>query len=206
MGCLSRQRHGCHCSRAQMETAQEGCKWHMKKWACAASRFLPFLKDFQCLTRFLKQISFIKEPGQNRELNLSLWEQQRPGLDSDVQDLPNSTSISFLSCEIFCLFATAEVFHYLLGFSPLLPPFSHCILLLSHSTSHFFRLFTFLIYYQHAFPCLFFHKVLLSSLMYIKVCRKRENVILSNCIQVDVKGVSYGSHLASFAANREKDK
>lgn len=28
----------------------------------------------------------------------------------------------------------------------------------------------------------------------------------SNYIQVDVKGVSYDNHLASFAANREKDK
>ncbi|KAM4905543.1 kell blood group glycoprotein isoform 5-T6 [Sylvia borin] len=46
---------------------------------------------------------------------------------------------------------------------------------------------------QHSFLCLFFHKLLFSSLMYIKVCRRRENVILSNYIQTSDQELRTGA-------------
>lgn len=119
MGCLSRQRHGCHCSRAQTETAQESCERPSEEGACPLRLPLAFPQRVPRLDKVSQTDFFIREPGQNRQLNLSLWGQYRPGPDTDMQDSPSNTSISFHSYEIFSLLATAEVFHYLLGVFPL---------------------------------------------------------------------------------------
>lgn len=185
---------------------QRAADSRVKKWTCALTLLLAFPQrvprpDKVSQTEFFYQRIRIEQGAKLEPVG-----KYRPVPDSDTQDSPNSTSISFHSCEIFSMFATAEVFHYLLAFSPFCHPF---IIVYSYSVISlfiFFQLFPFPYITPACTPVLFFHKLLFSSVLYIKVCRRRENVILSNYIQVDVRGISYDSHLASFAANREKDK